>query len=66
MQKQTVTLATLTEKPFISLRDVRELLGITREQMENLITEKRLPVVSFGPRSRRIPATAIREFLDTV
>jgi excisionase family DNA binding protein len=46
---------------FVTPKQAAEILGISLRKVWVLIREGKLPVLDFGPRSRRIPVAALVE-----
>lgn len=54
----------MNAKPFLTLNDVAEQLGVSRRTIHNLIQDEALPVVQLRGR-RWVPTTALAEWIAT-
>ncbi|MFE7410226.1 helix-turn-helix domain-containing protein [Streptomyces laurentii] len=57
-------MSTPPEPLLLTVPEVMALLNLGRWSVYDLIRSKRLPSITIG-RSRRIPADAVRRFIDT-
>jgi len=62
--RNRMTAEILNRRLFVTPAQVMELFGLSRKTANKLI-EQHFPVVKLGPRSRRIPAAAVRVYLET-
>jgi hypothetical protein len=63
-ERNRFTMERLDHRLYVSPAQLSELLDIGWEKT-NEIVRRHLPVVRLGPRSRRIPAAAVKVFLET-
>jgi len=50
--------------PFYRVAEVARLLGVSKRQAWGLIAAGRLRTIKFGPRTTRVSAADLREFVD--
>ena len=50
-------------KEVLSVSETAVFLGVGRDRVRALVTAGELPAVKLGPRSTRIPVSALREWL---